>query len=125
MTTPLYPTYARYDIAFERGEGPYLFDIDGRRYLDFATGIAVNALGHGHPRMVDALKSQADNLWHVSNLYRIPEQETRRGQTDGEHIRRRGVLLQFWGRSRGNRSQDRPQISARGRQSATLAHHHG
>ena len=75
MTTPLYSTYARYDIAFERGEGPYLFDTDGRQYLDFATGIAVNALGHNHPRMVDALKSQADKLWHVSNLYRIPEQE--------------------------------------------------
>ncbi len=75
MNTPLYPTYARYDVAFERGEGAYLFDTDGRRYLDFATGIAVNALGHCHPRMVQAVKRQAERLWHVSNLYRIPEQE--------------------------------------------------
>lgn len=75
MTTPLYETYARYDIAFERGEGAYLFDTDGERYLDFATGIAVNALGHCHPKMVEAVQAQAGKLWHVSNLYRIPEQE--------------------------------------------------
>ena len=75
MTTSLYQTYARYDIAFERGEGVYLYDSDGRRYLDFASGIAVNALGHAHPKMVDALKVQAEKLWHVSNLYQIPEQE--------------------------------------------------
>ena len=75
MTAPLYPTYARYDVAFERGEGAYLFDADGRRYLDFATGIAVNALGHCHPKMVEAVRRQAGRLWHVSNLYRIPEQE--------------------------------------------------
>ena len=75
MNAPLYPTYARYDVAFERGEGACLFDADGRRYLDFATGIAVNALGHCHPRMVAAVKRQAERLWHVSNLYRIPEQE--------------------------------------------------
>lgn len=75
MTTPLYPTYARYDVAFERGEDAYLFDSGGRRYLDFATGIAVNALGHCHPKMVEAVTAQADKLWHVSNLYRIPEQE--------------------------------------------------
>lgn len=75
MNAPLYPTYARYDVAFERGEGAWLFDADGRRYLDFATGIAVNALGHCHPKMVAAVKRQAERLWHVSNLYRIPEQE--------------------------------------------------
>ncbi len=75
MNTPLYPTYARYDVAFERGEGAYLFGADGRRYLDFATGIAVNALGHCHPKMVEAVTRQAGRLWHVSNLYRIPEQE--------------------------------------------------
>ena len=75
MNAPLYPTYARYDVAFERGEGVWLFDADGRRYLDFATGIAVNALGHCHPKMVAAVKRQAERLWHVSNLYRIPEQE--------------------------------------------------
>jgi acetylornithine/N-succinyldiaminopimelate aminotransferase len=71
----LYPSYARYDIAFECGEGAYLVSTDGRRYLDFASGIAVDALGHCHPRMVEALTAQAHRVWHVSNLYRIPEQE--------------------------------------------------
>lgn len=75
MTASLYQTYARYDIAFERGEGVYLYDSDGRQYLDFASGIAVNSLGHAHPRMVETLKMQAEKLWHVSNLYQIPEQE--------------------------------------------------
>ncbi|MFQ6018386.1 MAG: aspartate aminotransferase family protein [Kiloniellaceae bacterium] len=67
------PTYARADLAFERGEGVYLFTADGRRYLDFAAGVAVNALGHAHPYLVEALTEQAGRLWHVSNLYEIPE----------------------------------------------------
>jgi len=69
------PTYARSPYAFERGEGVYLFTADGRRYLDFAAGIAVNALGHSHPHLVAALTEQAGKLWHVSNLYRVPEAE--------------------------------------------------
>jgi len=69
------PTYARIDIAFERGEGPYLYTADGARYLDFGSGVAVNALGHSHPKLVAALTDQASKLWHCSNLYRIPEQE--------------------------------------------------
>jgi acetylornithine/N-succinyldiaminopimelate aminotransferase len=69
------PTYARADIAVERGEGPYLYGADGRRFLDFAGGIAVNILGHGHPQLVEALKRQAEKIWHCSNLYRIPEGE--------------------------------------------------
>jgi acetylornithine/N-succinyldiaminopimelate aminotransferase len=69
------PTYARQDIAFERGEGVYLYSEDGRRYLDFAAGIAVNVLGHCHPRLVEVLRAQAGTLWHTSNLYRIPAQE--------------------------------------------------
>ncbi len=75
MSDALMPTYARADLAFERGEGPYLFTADGRRYLDFAAGIAVNALGHSHPHLVEALQAQAAKLWHVSNLYAIPEGE--------------------------------------------------
>ena len=67
-------TYGRYDLAFERGEGAYLFAVDGRRYLDFATGIAVCSLGHGHPHLVKTLQDQAAKLWHVSNLYDIPDQ---------------------------------------------------
>jgi acetylornithine/N-succinyldiaminopimelate aminotransferase len=69
------PTYARARLAFERGEGPYLFTADGQRFLDFAAGIAVNSLGHSHPHLVAALSEQAGRLWHVSNLYRIPEGE--------------------------------------------------
>ena len=75
MTSPLMPTYARADIAFDRGEGAYLFDLEGRRYLDFAAGVAVNSLGHGHPHLVETLRDQAAKLWHTSNLYQIPDQE--------------------------------------------------
>jgi acetylornithine/N-succinyldiaminopimelate aminotransferase len=72
---PILPTYNRVDIAFVRGEGVWLFAEDGRRYLDFAAGIAVNALGHAHPKLVEALTEQAKKLWHTSNLYRVPGQE--------------------------------------------------
>jgi acetylornithine/N-succinyldiaminopimelate aminotransferase len=75
VTTPLLPVYARTDLAFDRGEGAYLFAADGTRYLDFGSGVAVNALGHAHPHLVDALTAQARKLWHTSNLYRIPGQE--------------------------------------------------
>ncbi|QDO99723.1 aspartate aminotransferase family protein [Ferrovibrio terrae] len=68
-------TYARQDLAFERGEGSYLFTADGRRYLDFGSGIAVTSLGHAHPHLVQAVQAQAAKLWHTSNLFRIPEQE--------------------------------------------------
>jgi len=71
----LLPTYKQADLAFEKGEGAYLYATNGRRYLDFATGIAVNALGHSHPRLVAALAEQGAKLWHCSNLYRIPGQE--------------------------------------------------
>ncbi len=75
MSPALLPTYRRADIAFERGQGPYLYATDGRRYLDFAAGIAVNALGHSHPHLVEALTGQAAKLWHTSNLYEIPSQQ--------------------------------------------------
>lgn len=66
------PVYRRSNITVTRGEGVYLFSPDGKRYLDFAAGIAVNSLGHCHPHVVDALKSQADQLWHCSNMYQMP-----------------------------------------------------
>ena len=69
------PTYARVDLAFERGEGAWLQATDGSRYLDFTSGVAVNALGHAHPHLIAAIGEQAQKLWHVSNLYRIPEAE--------------------------------------------------
>jgi acetylornithine/N-succinyldiaminopimelate aminotransferase len=75
MTDALMNTYARADLAFERGEGAYLYGTDGRRYLDFASGIAVTALGHAHPHLVQALTEQAGKLWHTSNLFRIPDGE--------------------------------------------------
>ena len=75
MTLHILPTYARVDLAFERGEGAWLFTADGERYLDFTSGVAVNALGHAHPALVAALSEQAHKLWHVSNLYRIPGAE--------------------------------------------------
>ena len=75
MSSSLLPTYARADVAFVRGEGAYLFAEDGTRYLDFAAGIAVNALGHAHPHLVKTLQEQAAKLWHTSNLYRVPDQE--------------------------------------------------
>jgi acetylornithine/N-succinyldiaminopimelate aminotransferase len=75
VTSHLLPTYARVDLAFERGEGAWLMATDGERYLDFTGGVAVNALGHAHPKLVEALAGQAQKLWHVSNLFRIPEGE--------------------------------------------------
>jgi acetylornithine/N-succinyldiaminopimelate aminotransferase len=75
VITPVLPTYARAPIALERGEGAHVFATDGRRYLDFGAGIAVNSLGHAHPALVKALTEQAQKLWHTSNLYRIPGQE--------------------------------------------------
>ena len=75
MFPPVLPTYNRADVAFVRGEGSYLFAEDGERYLDFGAGIAVNALGHAHPHLVETLREQAGKLWHTSNLYHIPGQE--------------------------------------------------
>jgi acetylornithine/N-succinyldiaminopimelate aminotransferase len=71
----LLPVYARVDLAFERGEGAWLIATNGERYLDFTSGVAVNALGHAHPHLVEAVTEQAKKVWHVSNLYRIPEAE--------------------------------------------------
>src|ERR1700691_5236139 len=69
------PTYARNELTFERGEGAYLFAADGRKYLDFASGVAVTSLGHAHPRLIAALTSQAQKLWHCSNLFQIAAQK--------------------------------------------------
>lgn len=71
----LLPTYARCDLKFVQGEGAYLISDTGDRYLDFGSGVAVTALGHAHPRLVEALKAQAEKLWHTSNLYNIDGQE--------------------------------------------------
>ncbi len=75
MITAVLPTYNRAPVAFTSGKGSWLTAEDGTRYLDLGAGIAVNALGHAHPALVAAITAQAAKLWHVSNLYRIPEQE--------------------------------------------------
>ncbi|RDD69577.1 aspartate aminotransferase family protein [Paracoccus versutus] len=75
MISHVLPTYNRAPIAFERGEGSWAIATDGTRYLDLGAGIAVNALGHANPDLVAALTEQAGRIWHVSNLYQIPEQE--------------------------------------------------
>ena len=75
MIPAVMPTYARADLTFEKGEGAYIHDTDGRRYLDFGAGIAVTGLGHCHPHLVKALTEQAGKVWHTSNLYHIPGQE--------------------------------------------------
>lgn len=79
-TSLLLPTYARAPIALERGEGAWAETADGRRFLDFGAGIAVNSLGHAHPHLVKALTEQASRIWHTSNLYSMP---------DGEKLARR------------------------------------
>jgi acetylornithine/N-succinyldiaminopimelate aminotransferase len=74
-TPHLLPVFARADLAFERGEGAWLVGTDGERYLDFTSGVAVNALGHAHPHLVAALQEQATKLWHMSNLFKSPDGE--------------------------------------------------
>jgi acetylornithine/N-succinyldiaminopimelate aminotransferase len=75
MIPPVLPTYSRAPLEFVQGEGSWMTTADGARYLDLGAGIAVNVLGHAHPGLIAALTGQAGRLWHVSNLYRIPEQE--------------------------------------------------
>jgi len=79
-------TYARQDIVFARGDGAWLETETGERYLDFGSGVAVNALGHAHPHLVSALKDQAEKLWHTSNLYRVAGQEKLAGRLVEEEI---------------------------------------
>ena len=75
MIPSILPTYNRAPLSFVRGEGSWLIEADGRRFLDLGAGIAVNALGHAHPDLVAALTEQAGKLWHTSNLFNIPKQQ--------------------------------------------------
>jgi len=72
IISPILPTYARMDVGFVRGSGSRLYDKNDNEYLDFGSGIAVNCLGHCHPKLVKALSDQAGKLWHTSNIYEIP-----------------------------------------------------
>ena len=76
MISTILPTYTRADLEFVKGEGSWLTEADGSHFLDLASGIAVNSLGHAHPDLVNIIKSQAEKLWHVSNLYEIPQQRS-------------------------------------------------
>jgi acetylornithine/N-succinyldiaminopimelate aminotransferase len=76
MISSVLPTYNRAPLSFVKGEGSWLIEADGRRFLDLGAGIAVNTLGHANPDLAQVLKDQADTLWHVSNLYQIPAQQT-------------------------------------------------
>lgn len=76
MIAPILPTYTRAPLTFVKGEGSWLIEQDGRRFLDMGAGIAVTSLGHAHPALVETLTQQAGALWHVSNLYNIPSQQT-------------------------------------------------
>ena len=76
MITSVLPTYNRAPLSFVKGTGSWLIETDGRRFLDLGAGIAVNALGHAHPALTAALTEQAGSLWHTSNLYQIPQQQT-------------------------------------------------
>src|ERR1700722_17724007 len=75
MISSLLPNYARADLAFEKGEGAWLWTVDGRRFLDFGSGIATASLGHAHPHLVKTIAEQAAKGMHTSNLYRIPQAE--------------------------------------------------
>ena len=75
MIPSVLPTYARAPLSFVKGEGAWMIEEDGRRFLDLGAGIAVNVLGHAHPALVEALTTQAQAIWHTSNLYRIPNQQ--------------------------------------------------
>src|SRR5579872_4317201 len=86
VSSAIVPVYARADVAFDRGEGAWLISTTGERYLDFGAGIAVASLGYSHPHLVEALTQQGAKLWHISNLYQIPE---------GERLARRLVDATF------------------------------
>ena len=83
-TSHLLPVFARVDLGFERGEGAWLIATNGERYLDFTSGVAVNALGHAHPYLVAALQEQATKLWHMSNLFKSPDGERLAGYHESQ-----------------------------------------
>ena len=83
-TSHLLPVFARIDLGFTHGEGCWLTATNGERYLDFTSGVAVNALGHAHPRLVKALQEQATKLWHMSNLFKSPDGERLAGRLCGQ-----------------------------------------
>ena len=117
MIAPVLPVYTRPDLVFERGEGAWLIAEDGKRYLDFTAGVAVNALGHAHPKLVEALTEQAKKVWHISNLFRHAGQRAAGAAAGGRDLRRHGVLHQLRRRGDGVRDQDGAPLPVRRRPS--------
>ena len=114
VISPVMPTYGRWDVAVERGEGCYLYATDGRKFLDFTSGIAVTSLGHCHPHLIDAVTAQAQKLWHCSNLFQIPGQQRARRAAGRQQLRRHRVLQQFRAPRRSScRSRSRANTRAR------------
>ena len=93
MIPALMPNYNRAPLAFTHGEGAWLFDAEGRRFLDFGAGIATSSLGHGHPGLVAAIAEQAGRVIHVSNLYRVPQAERLAARFVAASFADHGVLL--------------------------------
>ena len=116
--TALMPVYPRCDVRPVRGEGCYLISEDGRRFLDFASGIAVNLLGHGHPHLTQAIQDQAATLIHVSNLYGSPQGEALAQRLIDNSFADTVFLHQFGRRGGRVRDQDRAALPFRHRQSA-------
>ena len=108
------PTYNRADLAFEKGEGAWLWTADGRRFLDFGSGIATASLGHGHPHLVKAIADQAAKVMHTSNLYRIPQAEKLAAAAGRDLLRRQRLLLQLGRRGERGHDQGRPEVQLRG-----------
>ena len=111
MSNAVLPVYAPARLAFERGEGVRLYDDKGEAYLDCIAGIAVNALGHAIPMLVEALKDQAEKLWHTSNIFQIPGQEELAEKLCRRDLRRRRLLHQLGHRGDRRRAQDGAQVS--------------
>src|SRR3546814_4160846 len=104
--TPLMPVYPRCDVRPVRGEGCYLIGERGERYLDFASGIAVNLLGHGHPHLVKAIQKQAATLMHVSNLYGSPQGERSEEHTSELQSLMRSSYAVFCLKTKNNRREN-------------------
>ena len=110
-TSHLLPVFARVDLGFERGEGAWLIATNGERYLDFTSGVAVNALGHAHPHLVAALQEQATKLWHMSNLFKSPDGERLAARLCEQSFADFVFFCQFRRRGDGMRDQARAPIS--------------
>ena len=123
MISALMPTYNRADLAFERGEGVWLWTTDGRRFLDCGAGIATSSLGHNNKHLVQAIAEQAARVMHVSNLYRVPQAERLAQAASGSDVRGQRVLLQLGRRGERGHDQDDPQGDDRGRQGRTIPDH--